>query len=73
MIRIGFFFRDDHIKSKTLHFVRRKCQDSDLDELMPMVNETYEVETGDSGIGFKCVKRLISRNDALTYLSGKNE
>ena len=33
-----------------------------------MVNETYQVETGDSGIGFKCVNRLTSRENALTYM-----
>lgn len=46
-----------------------KCQESDIDEVMEFVNETYQVETGDSGIGFKCVNRLTSREDALTYLS----
>ena len=40
-----------------------------MDELIPMVNDTYEVETGDSGIGFKCVKRLTSKDYAKTYLS----
>ena len=50
-------------------FSNRKCQESDLDELIPMVNDTYEVETGDSGIGFKCVKRLTSKDHARTYLS----
>jgi hypothetical protein len=43
-----------------IHFFR-KCQESDIDEVMEFVNETYQVETGDSGIGFKCVNRLTSR------------
>jgi hypothetical protein len=46
----------------------RKCNESDLDDLIAMVNDTYEVETGDSGIGFKCVKRLTSKDYARTYL-----
>ena len=47
----------------------RKASETDLNEIMAMVNDTYEVETGDSGIGFKCVKRLTSYEDAMTYLS----
>ena len=55
------------IHSLINHF--RKCHESDLDELIPMVNDTYEVETGSSGIGFKCVKRLTSKDNAMTYLT----
>jgi hypothetical protein len=38
---------------------------------MEFVNETYQVETGDSGIGFKCVNRLTSRFVTQTDVKSK--
>jgi hypothetical protein len=35
-----------------------------LDELIPIVNEAFQVETGNTGIGFKCADRIPTRDYA---------
>jgi len=47
-----------------LLYISRRAKESDLDELIPLVNAAFHFEIGNSGRAFKCVDRIPTRDKA---------
>ena len=51
------------------YFLRlRKAREEDLEELIDVVNRAYDVETGNTGVSFKCAPRFCEEEDAQKQL-----
>ena len=51
------------------YFLRlRKAREEDLEELIDVVNRAYDVETGNTGVSFKCAPRFQEEEDAQKQL-----
>ena len=48
--------------------VSRKAKEEDLPKIMELINEAYEVETGNTGLAFKCQKRYLDLGEVQPFL-----
>lgn len=47
----------------------RPATESDLEEVFDLINDAYEVETGDTGVAFKHTKRFLAHEELRPRLS----
>ena len=48
--------------------VSRKAKEEDLPKIMELINKAYEVETGNTGLAFKCQKRYLDLGEVQPFL-----
>ena len=48
--------------------VFRKAKEEDLPTVMKLINEAYQVETGNTGVAFKCINRYRNLGDVKPFL-----
>ena len=61
-----WFPRNETLSNKLK--VSRKAKEEDLPKIRELINEAYEVETGNIGVAFKCEKRYRTLAEVQPFL-----